>query len=141
MIRALIAGALWRDPEAKTSQRGQPYTTFSLKIADGSGTGFVRATAFSESVRQELADLRAGDSVSVAGALEVDVYKPAGGEARPSVSMIVDRALGLRKEKRERAKASPQSDHAPGERGMRPDAPEPPVSVGVGRLPDDDIPF
>jgi single-stranded DNA-binding protein len=128
-------------PETKTSQRGQPYVIVSLKIADGSGAGFVRATGFSESVREELADLRAGDSVSITGPLEVDIYRPPGGEARPSLSMIADRALGLRKEKREREKARREEQKAaPGDQSSE-SRRAAPVAVGEGRMPDDDIPF
>jgi single-stranded DNA-binding protein len=44
-----------------------------------------------------------GDSLSVQGAMKVELYQPEGGEARVSLSIIADHVLALRQPPKERA--------------------------------------
>jgi single-stranded DNA-binding protein len=103
MIRALISGSLFKLPESKTSSSGNGYVSAVLKVSDGSKTHFVRVFAFSDSAREEIEGLREGDGLSVVGTLKAEIYEK-GGEARISLSLTADRALALKKEKRERDK-------------------------------------
>ncbi len=50
---ALIAGTLFRAPEAKTSKAGKAFVTATVRVKDGDGSLFWRVVAFSESVRSE----------------------------------------------------------------------------------------
>jgi len=95
---AIIVGALAAAPEARTSKGGRSYTTATVKVAQGDAMLWWRCIAFDDGVRAALGHLRAGDSVSVQGALKVEVYTPAGKDPRPSPSIVVNHVTALRQE-------------------------------------------
>ena len=115
MIHGMAHGTLFRDPETRTAKNGNQYVVAVLKVEDGDATVFVRATIFSETARDELADLRAGDAVCVVGRLEASAYERQG-ETRIGYSIVADRAIGLTKTKRQKSKPSNASPI----RGTRP---------------------
>lgn len=95
-ILSLISGSLFRDPERKVSRNDKSYVSATLKVGDKNDSFFVRLFVFGETAQQEMEGLRAGDAVSVVGGLTVELY-----EGKPSYSMAVNRALALKKEKKE----------------------------------------
>jgi single-stranded DNA-binding protein len=139
MIRALVTGTLLRNPEERTSKNGNAYATATLKIAEGSGSAFVRVSAFADDARDELASLHGGDTVTVVGPLEVSTYER-DGETRIGLSIMPDRLVSLRKERRQRGKAKPDASQAPGDRWAH-HRRTVPVDTAPGALPDDAIPF
>ncbi|MEK4035316.1 hypothetical protein WOC76_07045 [Methylocystis sp. IM3] len=98
---ALITGILSRAPERRVGKSGKPYFIATLKAKDGDGFTFWRITVFSESAGEELMQLGEGDAVSAQGAMKAELYRPEGGEARISLSMVADAILPA-KRKRER---------------------------------------
>jgi single-stranded DNA-binding protein len=111
MTFALVNGQLFRAPEQKTSKSGKPYVTATIRAKDGDASQFWRVTAFSETAQAELMRLGDGDAVSVQGPLKVETYEK-DGATKLSMSLIADRAVGLRQPPKERkAPASgPQHD-------------------------------
>jgi single-stranded DNA-binding protein len=109
----LISGTLFRAPESRVSKSGRNFVTATLRCKDGDGSQFWRATAFSETAQSELLRLGDGDSVSVQGALKVELYRPDGGEPRISLSVVADSVLPLRaapKERKPKATTSPREE-------------------------------
>lgn len=101
---AIVTGALFRFPESRVSKAGKPYVTATLKGKDGETAQFWRVTAFSETAQAELLRLSDGEALSVQGALRAELYRPEGGEARVSLSIIADHVLALRPPSRNREK-------------------------------------
>jgi single-stranded DNA-binding protein len=109
----LVSGAIFRQPEQRTSRAGKPFVTATIKAKDGAAAQFWRVTAFSESAQEEMLRLSDGDAVSAQGSMKAELYRPDGGEPRLSLSMVADQVLALRlpQHKRER-KAPDESNEA-----------------------------
>ncbi|MGH6800712.1 MAG: single-stranded DNA-binding protein, partial [Methylocella sp.] len=115
-IFALVAGALHRAPEAKTSKSGKGYVTAALRCQDGDASQFVRITAFSETAQAALMPLREGEYLSAQGKLEASIYAPQEGEARVSLSLVAAHIMVLRqppKPREPKAAASQSAGRAP----------------------------
>jgi len=104
-ILSLISGSLFRDLERKVSRNDKEYLSGTLKAGERNDAFFVRLFVFSESAQQELEGVRVGDSLAVTGGLNVEIY-----EGKPSISMTVNKALVLKKEKRA---TKPKANSAP----------------------------
>jgi single-stranded DNA-binding protein len=114
MTAILVTGALFKAPEGRTSKSGKVFVTATLRAKDGDAMTFIRIVAFSETVQAELLRLREGDSLSVQGAFKAGLYKPEGGEAKLSLSMIADQVLALRQPPKDRkAKGAAGPDDIP----------------------------
>ena len=113
MIDALLGGTLAKDPEARTAKNGSPYALATLRVPAGADIMvFARIMAFDAHVRDELLALAKGDPVSVAGPLELGIWKADNGEARPSVSMVAHALVSPYHVKRKRAEvANAQAAH------------------------------
>lgn len=98
MILAMINGALYRDPEARTSKSGGEFVAATVKHLDGGRTQFVRVVAFDAEPRADLAGLGKGDALTVTGRLEAEVYEKAGEPPRVSMSIVADRVVSLRRQ-------------------------------------------
>jgi hypothetical protein len=84
MTYALVTGALFRDPETKISKNGKPYVVATIVSKDGDTSTFVNLVAFSDSAKDAILALRAGDALSVQGKATIGVYEK-NAEHRPSV--------------------------------------------------------
>jgi single-stranded DNA-binding protein len=91
----LIVGALFREPEQRTSKAGKPFVVATLKAKDGADAQWWRLVVFSETTGAELMRLSDGDAVSVQGALRVETYER-DGATKVSLSVVVDHVLALR---------------------------------------------
>jgi hypothetical protein len=60
MIAALICGTMFCNPEQRNAKSGQPCVAATLRIRNGEGSQFARATAFSDSAKSELLRLQDG---------------------------------------------------------------------------------
>lgn len=66
-VFALVTGALFRDPETKISKAGKPYVTAAIISKDGESSTFANIIAFSDSAKDAILALRAGDALSAQG--------------------------------------------------------------------------
>ena len=74
MIRALLTGTLYADPQQRTSQAGKPFTTAKVKADAKDGTvTWCSLVAFGE-LAERLAGMKANNAVAVSGKLEVNAY-------------------------------------------------------------------
>ena len=97
----LLHGKIHRDPESKTSGKGNAYALATVRDGQGDDTTWWRVFAFSTEARDELLSLRAADSVAVSGTLKAEVYAGSG-TPRVSLSVTADRVITAKKPKRER---------------------------------------
>ena len=91
MIRALIAGSLFADPQQRTSKTGKPFAIARLSVPQGEeGRIFCSVIAFDDSAVKRILQLKAGASVAVAGVLKVGTWTAKDGTAKPSLDMVAD---------------------------------------------------
>lgn len=95
MIRTLVTGTLFGDPQVRTSQAGKPFTTAKLKAdgKDGSAV-WINLVAFGE-IADLLAAMKERQAVAVSGRLEVSAYLNRLGEPAPNLSVVVDELVTL----------------------------------------------
>jgi single-stranded DNA-binding protein len=108
-VAVLISGALFKNPELKTSRAGKTYATASIRTAsaDNSAADFWNLLIFSETVAAELMRLSEGDKLAVQGSLKLEIYN-----GKISRTVFVDAILALRappREKKPKAKPAPPS--------------------------------
>jgi hypothetical protein len=101
MIFALVTGTLFRNPESKLAKNGKTYAVATIISKDGGESTFVNLVAFSDSAKEAILELAAGDALSVQGKATIGVYEK-NGEHRPSLSIIADKILPLRQPPKER---------------------------------------
>jgi len=108
----LIGGALFRNPEQKTSKAKKAYATAKLRVAADNAIDFWNIVAFSDSAQAGLMRLRDGDRLSAQGALTVEIYVARDGSTKINRSILVDQVLALRQPPRERkSKPAPKLNH------------------------------
>ena len=93
MIRGLISGVLTREPEARQSKAGNPYTMASIREGSGDKTRWISAFVFADEARAAVAGMAAGDAISVSGEIEAEVYVPENNPPRISWSIRADAVL------------------------------------------------
>ena len=95
MIRALLTGTLYADPQARTAQSGKSFTTGKLR-ADASDGAQVWCSliAFGDA-GERLATLKAGAAVSVSGRAKLSAWTDKSGNPAPSLSAGVRRRYGF----------------------------------------------
>ena len=111
MIRALITGTIYSEPQARTSQAGKQYATAKLKADSGKGDGGVvwcLLVAFGEQAAR-LLTLAQGAALSVSGKAEVNGWIDKQGEPKAGLSLVVDDLATLKGKPR-----PPQEDARPG---------------------------
>lgn len=102
MIRALVSGVLHADPQVRTSQNGNSYTTGKLRADDGKGGSvWCNLIAFGPE-GERLASIKAGAALSVAGRAEVSAWLNREGEAKAGLGLVVDELATLRGKPRPR---------------------------------------
>lgn len=96
MIRALISGNLYGDPQARTSQSGKPFVTAKVR-ADGKHGESVWCSviAFGD-VADRLMTLGDGAALSVSGKAEVNGWLDKQGEPRAGLSVVADEVVTLK---------------------------------------------
>jgi hypothetical protein len=115
-LLALASGALWDSPERRQSKNGKDFVLANLKVSLGDDTRTVKVLAFSESVQDELMELRAGEQISVTGSFKAEIYTPENRGPRLNLTIFADAVLPLRAEakpkkpKAENRPAEPQDD-------------------------------
>ena len=96
MIRALVTGSLYGEPQARTSQSGKKYATAKLR-ADGKDGSSVWCSliAFGEQA-DRLMTLSANAAVAVSGKAEVSGWIDKQGEPKAGLSLVVDELSTLK---------------------------------------------
>jgi single-stranded DNA-binding protein len=96
MIRALITGTLYGDPQARTSQAGKSFTTAKLRAdaKDGAVT-WCSLIAFGE-LAERLAGMKANNAVAVSGKLETKAYLDKQGQPAAGLSIVIDELATLK---------------------------------------------
>lgn len=96
MIRALITGTLYGDPQARTSQAGKPFVTAKVR-ADGKNGESVWCSviAFGEQA-DRLLTLGDGAALAVSGKAEVSGWLDKQGEPRAGLSLVADEIATLK---------------------------------------------
>lgn len=92
MIRALITGTIYGEPQARTSQAGKQYATAKVKADSGKGEGGVvwcSIIAFGE-LADRLMTLANGAALSISGKAEVNAYTNKQGEPAAGLSIVAD---------------------------------------------------
>jgi single-stranded DNA-binding protein len=119
MIRALLTGQLYGDPQARTSQAGKPFATAKVR-ADGKDGAvlWISIVAFGD-LADRLLELKANTALALSGKLEVSAYTAKDGQPAAGLSVVCDQLATL--------KAKPKPKAAPAQQ---------PVIAGF----DDDLP-
>ena len=98
MIRALITGTVYGEPQARTSQAGKKYATAKVKADSGKGDGGVvwcSIVAFGEQA-DRLLRLANGAALSIAGKAEITGWLDKQGEPKGGLSIVVDELATLK---------------------------------------------
>jgi single-stranded DNA-binding protein len=94
MIDALIQGSLYGGPQKRASKAGRIFVTAKLRTSIANGESlFVNVIGFSDTVITALLALAEGDSVAIAGELNVGIYTDKNGNARPSLNLTAHAVL------------------------------------------------
>ena len=96
MIRALVTGSLYGDPQTRTSQAGKSYVTAKVR-ADGKDGSSVWCSiiAFGE-LADRLMTLGNGAALAVSGKAEVSGWIDKQGEPRAGLSLVADEIATLK---------------------------------------------
>jgi hypothetical protein len=144
---ALPTGRIFGEILTKPTKNGGKVTFFKMKVTSGNATEFWSISTFSDTVREELAGLSDGDSISVVGALTTELFDWRG-EKRVSHKLLADRALALKpKPAKQKAPQSREKSSNTDGRSIAARSWAAPASAEVetprGNAPvmDEDIPF
>ena len=108
MIRTLLTGNLYGEPQARTSKSGSTFATAKVK-ADGKDGAvlWISIVAFNE-VADRMLTLPANAAVALSGKLEVSAYTAKTGEPAAGLSVVVDELATLKAKPRPRPAVAPQ---------------------------------
>lgn len=98
MIRVLLSGRLYGQPERRTGKSGKPFVTVKLRVDAGEESPtWASAIAFGVEA-ERLAVLRDGDAVALAGRATLQAFQGKdGGAPRASLSIVVDEVCAVRR--------------------------------------------
>ncbi len=95
MIRALVTGSLYGDPQPRTSQAGKQFVTAKIRT-DGKGESvWCSIIAFGE-IADRLVTLGNGAALAVSGKAEVNGWLDKQGEPKAGLSLVVDEVATLK---------------------------------------------
>jgi single-stranded DNA-binding protein len=106
-VNVLLQGSLTKAPESRVSRQGNPFAMATLRVSAGNEVQFWRLFVFSESAQAELLRLGEGDSLAIQGVPKFEIYRPADGEPRVSLSVVADQVLALKQAPKTREKKAP----------------------------------
>jgi single-stranded DNA-binding protein len=79
--RVLVTGTLHRDPVTRTAKTGKAFVTALMRSETQGETLWVNAVAFDEAAQTELLRLKAGEALTIQGAMKAGVYEKNGEQA------------------------------------------------------------
>jgi single-stranded DNA-binding protein len=95
MIAALIQGELAADPVTRSTVKGQPFVTASVRVPAGAEVLFIGIAAFDETAGERLAKLHKGASIAAAGTLEATEWQSREGEPRKGWRLTATEVLSV----------------------------------------------
>lgn len=140
MIRALVTGSLYGDPQTRTSQAGKPYVTAKVRADSKDGASvWCSIIAFGE-IADRLMALGNGAALSVSGKAEINGWLDKQGEPKAGLSLVADEVVTLKGKPRPPQGAGDARQGRQGEDATpRPQRPtRQPVAAGAGF--DDELP-
>lgn len=105
-VSVLVSGALFRQPEQRTSQNGKAYVRATLKTS-GAESEFWSLMSFSSTASSALLELQDGDRLAAQGSLKVELY-----QGKISRTIFVDQVMALRAKKKRRDDKPPDAKTA-----------------------------
>ncbi len=124
MIRALITGTLYGDPQARTSQAGKSFTTAKVKADGKDGSAlWVSIVAFND-LADRLLTMKANNALALSGKLEVSAYTAKDGTPAAGLSVVCDQLATLKAKPRPRTEPTPAPRPAPVVAGFDDDLPD-----------------
>lgn len=104
MIRALVTGELFANPQERTGKTGKPFALARVSVPQGEdGRVFCSVIAFHDDAVARLLELKAGAAVSLAGALKVSTWQAKDGTTRPALDLVADEVASTTPRPRKRA--------------------------------------
>jgi hypothetical protein len=97
--RAIVSGALHKAAEERTSKAGKPFAILTIRGTVDGSTRWWQCICFNETMIEDLKELTAGEPLAVAGAIDAEIYAPAGSEGRLNWRITIDAVLSARKPK------------------------------------------
>lgn len=97
-MRLLVAGTIHKAPTSRATKNGDPMTFATLRIDSVEPTAWVNVTAFKQQA-EVLAKLKAGDSISVSGKVDINLYEAEGKKPRPNISLLADQLTTLKRQR------------------------------------------
>jgi single-stranded DNA-binding protein len=104
MAAVLVTGDLYGEPRKAVSKSGNPYLTATVRERVGNGSRWWRVFVFPDEIQVELDGLGDGDSVSVRGEMQAEIYEGRDGESRLSLSIMASALIALRRPGKRRAR-------------------------------------
>lgn len=140
MIRALVTGSLYGNPQTRTSQAGKSFVTAKVRADGKSGESvWCSIIAFGE-IADRLMTLGDGAALAVSGKAEVNGWLDKQGEPKAGFSLVVDEVATLKgKPRPPQGAGGAQQARAGADTPNRPRRPtKAPVASGAGF--DDELP-
>lgn len=107
MIRALISGELIANPQERTGKTGKAFALARVSVPQGDdGRVFCSVICFNDDAVARLLQLKAGASVSLAGALKVGTWRAKDGTTRPQLDLVADEVASTTPRPRKRTERS-----------------------------------
>lgn len=134
--RAIVSGALHKAAEERTSKAGKQFATLTIRENVNGSTRWWQGICFNETTIEDLKELAAGEPLAVAGAIDAEIYAPAGSEGRLNWRITIDAVLSARKPKTRKQK--PKEANGRDRAGSSWASP----SASAGSVPfNEDVPF
>ena len=103
MIRALLTGQLYGDPQARTSQAGKPFATAKVRADGKDGKAlWISVVAFGD-LADRLLTMKANNALALSGKLEVSAYTAKDGTPAAGLSVVADELAALKAKPRPKA--------------------------------------
>jgi single-stranded DNA-binding protein len=95
VIAALLQGVLVADPVKRSTVKGEPFVTTTVRVPAGAEALFVGVAAFEATAGERLAKLHKGASIAAAGTLEATEWQTREGEARKGWRLTASEVLSV----------------------------------------------
>lgn len=110
MIHALMSGTLTAEPIERTTAKGAPFVTVSLRVAAGPESIFVGCVAFETAAAERLIKLARGAAVAVAGEMQLNVWTDREGQERRDWRLVAAEVMSIAQARRRRAAVDDRAD-------------------------------
>jgi single-stranded DNA-binding protein len=108
MIRALLTGILYGEPQARISKSGSTFATAKIRADGKDGASlWISIVAFNE-LAERLLTLHGNNAVALSGKLEVSAYVAKTGEPAAGLSVVCDELATLKAKPRPQPAPAPQ---------------------------------